>query len=401
MAQRVVLVGAGVMGLSCAVRLADAGYAVDVLAKDLPQETASARAPGLWLPPPGARDTDGEDLDPRIRRFALGTLARLRQLAGTQGTGVRLVRGFLLHAQQVPLPRWVEELGPDTAVEPVTDPAPGYPFGFRLTSPVVDMPVYMEYLRSRLLEAGGTLTRAALSGLPRQGLVVNCSGPAARALVPDPRIRPALEQTVVLGGADARCWYRDADRAGSQLRYLVPHGDRTVVGGVVHEGVWRASVDPADGRRLAQWAREVEPALREADVLEHRIDPRPAASRIRVGAEHHVEDGDSARGPAGEPDGDGAPEPQGGRGEPERFWAHRSPGLLRVHCYGSGDRGLALSWGCAGEVLRTLEALAPAPAPDRPGPARDGPEPVLDREPAGDPAHREGSRDGAGARLSP
>ena len=36
MPQRVTVVGAGVIGLTCAVRLAEAGLAVDVLARDLP-----------------------------------------------------------------------------------------------------------------------------------------------------------------------------------------------------------------------------------------------------------------------------------------------------------------------------------------------------------------------------
>jgi D-amino-acid oxidase len=372
MAQRIVLVGAGVMGLSCAVRLAEAGYAVDVLAKDLPRETASARAPGLWLPPPGARNTDRADIDPRVRRFALGTLTELRRLSSLEGTGVRLVEGYLLHAQEMPLPGWVAGLGPDTAVEAMRDPAPGYPFGFRLVSPVVDMPVYLEYLRTRLLEAGGTLTRSALQRLPRQGLVVNCSGPAARALVPDPRVRPAVEQTVLLGGVRVVRWYRDADLGGAQLRYLVPHGERTVVGGVVHEGVWKTDLDPADGRRLVGWARDVEPALEGAEVLRHRLDPRPADSRIRVGAEHHLEDGAEpvrARGPAAGPER--PPEEQGNAGGPERLCARRFPGLLRVHCYGSGDRGLTLSWGCAGEVLRTVRSVEPSRFPAE---HRDAPE---------------------------
>jgi len=45
---RVVVVGAGVVGLTCAVRLAEAGHEAHVLARDLPPETTSAVAAGLW-----------------------------------------------------------------------------------------------------------------------------------------------------------------------------------------------------------------------------------------------------------------------------------------------------------------------------------------------------------------
>ena len=47
---RVIVVGAGVVGLSCAVRLLEAGHRVDVVARDLPLETTSAVAAALWYP---------------------------------------------------------------------------------------------------------------------------------------------------------------------------------------------------------------------------------------------------------------------------------------------------------------------------------------------------------------
>ena len=45
--QRVIVVGAGVVGLSCAVRLLEAGHRVDVVARDLPLETTSAVAAAI------------------------------------------------------------------------------------------------------------------------------------------------------------------------------------------------------------------------------------------------------------------------------------------------------------------------------------------------------------------
>ncbi len=47
---RVIVVGAGVVGLSCAVRLLEAGHRVDVVARDLPLETTSAVAAALVHP---------------------------------------------------------------------------------------------------------------------------------------------------------------------------------------------------------------------------------------------------------------------------------------------------------------------------------------------------------------
>ncbi len=47
---RVIVVGAGVVGLTCAVRLLEAGHRVDVVARDLPLETTSAVAAAIWYP---------------------------------------------------------------------------------------------------------------------------------------------------------------------------------------------------------------------------------------------------------------------------------------------------------------------------------------------------------------
>src|SRR5215210_4260196 len=49
-AVRVIVVGAGVIGLTCAVRLLEAGHRVDVVARDLPLETTSAVAAAIWYP---------------------------------------------------------------------------------------------------------------------------------------------------------------------------------------------------------------------------------------------------------------------------------------------------------------------------------------------------------------
>ncbi len=45
--RRVIVVGAGVVGLTSAVRLLEAGHRVDVVARDLPLETTSAVAAAL------------------------------------------------------------------------------------------------------------------------------------------------------------------------------------------------------------------------------------------------------------------------------------------------------------------------------------------------------------------
>jgi D-amino-acid oxidase len=73
---RVVVVGAGVVGLTCAVRLAEAGHETHVLARDLPPETTSAVAAALWYPY-RALPQD------RVTAWSARTYQVLSELAGT------------------------------------------------------------------------------------------------------------------------------------------------------------------------------------------------------------------------------------------------------------------------------------------------------------------------------
>src|SRR3954447_22421807 len=219
MSQRVTVVGAGVIGLTCAVRLAEAGLPVDVLARDLPLETASAAGGGPWLPAgPG---WGGE----REAGWARATLAELRAAEG-EAAGVRQAAGHLLDRQASAPPRWGEEYD-GVRLEPETAPAPGYPAGWRARWPLADPRRYLPWLRDRLVAAGGTLTRLALPALPARGVVVDATGVAARALAADPRVRPVRTQVVLLENPGPDTWWWDLTAPFSVL----PHGDVVMVEG--------------------------------------------------------------------------------------------------------------------------------------------------------------------------
>src|SRR3712207_635236 len=100
---RVVVVGAGVTGRSCAVRLLERGHDVAVVARDLPLETTSAVAAALWYPylahPPE-----------RVAAWAHATYAELARLAEDAETGIVLRPGTEVLAAAAPLPDWLAEV---------------------------------------------------------------------------------------------------------------------------------------------------------------------------------------------------------------------------------------------------------------------------------------------------
>ena len=232
---RVIVVGAGVVGLTCAVRLLEAGHRVDVVARDLPLETTSAVAAALWYPY-RALPQD------RVTAWAATSYAVFADLARDERTGVRMLTGTEVLRTPQPDPWWraaVPSLDRETALPP------GYADGWTFVSPVVDMPVHLRWLTARIEELGGTLTRMNLSALPAEGaLVVDATGLGARHFGADPDVTPVRGQVVVLEQVGLERWTLDADGP----TYVVPRSREIVVGGTAEEGEWSRTPDPGDGR---------------------------------------------------------------------------------------------------------------------------------------------------------
>ncbi len=308
---RVVVVGAGVSGLSCAIRLAEAGFRVDVLARDLPLETTSVVAAAIWYPHLAL---------PRERVAAWGAVsfAEFAELARSEPeAGVRMLPGTEVLAAPTAPPWWAGSV-PDLQESP---PPPGYAAARSFTTPVADMPVYLRWLRERLESLGGTLTRVSLRHLPDPGdggadVVVNCSGLGSRLLADDRTLRPVRGQVVHVEGAQVDRWW--LDEVGPT--YVVPRGRTVVVGGTEDDGDWSRTPSPETATRLLERARRLVPELAGARVVAHRVGLRPVRDSVRLEAVGRV-----------------------------------------VHCYGHGGAGVTLSWGCAAEVARLVSGLVVSP----------------------------------------
>jgi D-amino-acid oxidase len=298
---RVIVVGAGVVGLSCAVRLLETGHHVDVVARDLPLETTSAAAAALWYP---YRAYPFE----RVTAWSGTTYRELERLSGDEATGVRMVPGTELHRTRQADPWWRDAV---PALSRVEQPVTPYVDGWTFVTPVAEMPVYLGWLVGRVDQLGGTLTRMALSALPTEAdVVVNATGLGSRRVADDPSLLPVRGQVVYVEQVGLDHWWLDA----SGPVYVVPRSRDIVVGGTDDEGEWGRRPDPDVAKRILERAIELVPELAAARVVGHKVGLRPARPEVRVEA---TEDGD-----------------------------HRV-----VHCYGHGGAGVTLSWGCADEVV--------------------------------------------------
>jgi len=305
---RVVVVGAGVIGLSCAVRLLEAGHRVDVLARDLPRETTSAVAAAIWYP---YRAWPAD----RVLAWARAGYDAFAAIAADQpDSGVRMQEGTEVVARRDEKPWWSAAV-PDLR-ETVEVPA-GYDGGWVFTAPLVEMPVYLDWLAGRVLSLGGSITRLNLHGLPPTGsggpdAVVDCSGMGAKFLAADPSVHPVQGQVVLVEQVGLERWWLESVSAEGPL-YVVPRAHDIVVGGTSVEGEWSRTPSPEVASAILRRALRLVPELAGAEVLGHRVGLRPARPEVRLERVGDV-----------------------------------------VHCYGHGGAGVTLSWGCAGEVAELL-----------------------------------------------
>ncbi|MGA1838744.1 FAD-dependent oxidoreductase [Herbiconiux sp. 11R-BC] len=314
---RIVVVGGGVVGLSCASILAERGHAVTVMARDAPGGTTSAVAASLWAP------TLVEQSE-RVRRWAYLTLAELRRVAADPAAGVREQEALTLGVAAWTPDGWMRSFAaPVRAAAPVELPE-GYGAGVVSVIPLVDTARYLPWLTRRAERAGVEFVVATVTDLaevaPAGVPVVLAAGFGSAALTADDSVQPVRGQIVRLRnpGLSRTLMVRDGPDAPL---FVVPRHDDVIVGGDSQPGRTGLEPDESLAASLLRRARRLVPALEEAEVIGQGVGLRPARPAVRL--------------------------------ERERVGATEV-----VHCYGHGGAGVATSWGSALAAAALVESIA-------------------------------------------
>lgn len=320
----ILVIGAGVSGLSSGLRLLEAGHRVRIWAAALPPHTTSNVAAAVWYPYK-AYPAD------RVTAWGAEAYRTFKQLGTVADTGIVMASVLECLAAPGPDPWWVaavEDFHHATAAElPV-----GYEDGYAFAAPVIDTDVYLDYLVRTFQAQGGQIIQRTVRDLAEafaeSAVVVNCAGLGARELVGDHDLHPSRGQVVRVRHSGFRRVLLD-DFGPNAVAYIVPRTRDIILGGTDDEGNESTAIDPdvtlAILRRCANLAPEFA-ALGPEDVLGVACGLRPVRSAVRVEAE---------------------------RIAPERWL---------IHNYGHGGAGVTLSWGCAAEVVALVAGLPAAPA---------------------------------------
>jgi D-amino-acid oxidase len=303
------VLGAGVIGLTTAICLQELGLRVRIRSADPPARSTSVLAAAMVGPNLAPPD------DP-LHRWQSETVRRLA--TEPDGAGVHVLSGVLAARPAGMEPPQAKDVPGYRPCLPGELPD-GFGTGFRATLPVVDMPRYLDHLRDRFSSGGGVIELRPVASLAEAAaaapLVANCTGLAARTLVPDPQVHPLRGPKIVVANPGIETFFIEAPFSPVWAGYL-PHGDRVVLGGSQRPSA-DTTPDPAEEAEILRLCAEVEPRLAGAQVLEHRVGLRPGRELPRV--------------------------------EPET-----RNGVRVVHNYGHGGSGVMLSWGCARDAAAML-----------------------------------------------
>ncbi len=309
----VIVLGAGVSGLTTATVLAETGHTVQVLAASLPPNTTSNIAAAFWYP---YRTLPSQG---SVRR-AVVSYQQFAELCSVPGAGVSMRSAFDFARHPLPRPWWGEAVRNLKAVAPEDSPA-GFEHGWCFDAPVIDTRRYLPYLMRRLHDAGGVVESqriASIADLPGSEPVINCCGLGARTLCDDTALHPIRGQLVHVDNPGLEHVLLD-EHDGGGIAYAVPRGDHIVLGGTAIEHDEDLQVRPDEADAILERCAALDPRLRSARQRAVVVGLRPGRHEVRL---------------------------------------EREPAADRIiiHNYGHGGAGVTLSWGCAHEVLRLLES---------------------------------------------
>ncbi len=355
---RVLVIGAGVSGLTSALCLRRRGFAVTVVAERFAPQVTSVVAGALWEWPPAVCGQHDDQISlERAKNWCRLSYEVLADLAGNPATGVflrpvtfyfrRPVAEDVQQRQKAQELRtvvrqfqWDERLIRQNGINPRL----GFRDAYRHLAPMIDTDVYMRWLLAEVRNVGCRIIEGKMMGRLREqekslaadygaDALVNCTGLGAAELTGDlvSPLRGALVRVRNAGKSipritQAHCVSYDSSAEGRGFIFIVPRGhDMLVLGGLAEHGEWALDIglhnhEPI--REMFERCLELLPALRGCEI--------DAAEPVRVGLRpfrrHNVR-------------------------------LEREPGTHIVHNYGHGGSGVTFSWGCAVEMADRVRAL--------------------------------------------
>jgi D-amino-acid oxidase len=314
---RIAVVGGGVIGLTNAIRLREAGHQVEILAREFSPNTTSDVAAAFWCP-----YRVGED--DRAFDWATGTYEQFARLVQVEEAGIFATRQREIFKSSAPDP-WYVEMTHGFNRCSVHDLPSGFVDGYEFDTFIIDTPTYMKYLNARCEKADITMIQTEVPSLEsligKYDLAINCTGVWAKMFVNDDAVYPIRGQVIVTDRPEAmpdmiHCW-----DGGEYPTYLVPRKNTCILGGTALVNNWDLQPNPETATGIRKRCEILNPLVPFLETISHKVGLRPGRNQVRLEIEKSI------------------------------------PEFPVIHCYGHGGSGYTLSWGCADAIMRLTRNL--------------------------------------------
>ncbi|ORX38052.1 hypothetical protein BD324DRAFT_624309 [Kockovaella imperatae] len=297
---KVIVLGAGVLGLSIAKELAEKGVSCAVVARDLPEDLESGQFASPWA---GANWSSFAAEGSREAHWDTVTFHHYAQLSQSHPHVVerRPFKRFWNKEGGYPDP-WFKDLVFGFRSLEQDELAPGYKYGQGYECYTMSPPAYLGYLAEELRSYSVPLIRRRVSSLDEAysmedigpvDLVINATGLGSRSLlgVEDELVYPIRGDTVLIRAPGIKTTMKVLDPNSPQDQqlgkrfYIIPRpgpGDRVILGGTELDNDWDTLPRPETAKRILRDAYAVCPELsggkgwEAIDVISCNAGLRPA-----------------------------------------------------------------------------------------------------------------------------
>ena len=307
----VIVVGAGIIGLTTSLSLRDSGYTVKVVADKFSPQTTSDKAGAIWFP------YEAAPVD-RVLEWSKATLDRLKQFYDIEGSGVYPVEYYLLQVEHIDeFPDWVMLLDKgDYEFTSDIQTSESYSGALKLKVPFIETTTHLRYLHDLGRLNGIEYENSFLSDLEdlrdQAKIIVNCTGLGSYHLIGDKELYPIAGQIVKITSQEG-IQFMGVDQGPDALAYVFPRTDGIILGGSAVHRNWSEIPVKELQHEIIRKCKIIEPRLENIEVINTYCGLRPGRHEVRLELE-------------------------------------QSQNV--IHNYGHGGSGFTVCWGCAEEVVK-------------------------------------------------
>ena len=305
------VVGSGIIGLTTALSLQKAGYHVNIVTKELYDNTLSSIVGAIWFP------YSVEPIEKANKWAAASFHHYCAEVDTADGVSMLPFKVLSVPGQDN---SWVKHL-PEENITHSTDGLPaGYNEAYTAMVPLVEPPLYLPYLVKVFTQNGGTIKQQTITSLEElkalNNVVVNCTGLGAKEICNDEHLFAMRGQILQAEKLDHSPIVSQAVKG--ELSYLINRSNDSIIGGTDYDHDYNLKPEEADTKLIIDRIKKlgVTSEIKLKNIL---VGLRPKRHAIRC----------------------------------EQDENHANI----FHNYGHGGAGFTVAWGCAENITSIIQSI--------------------------------------------